>query len=296
MNRKVRIQSKIEEIQNTAVASNHNYSLAPQSQGNVITIQPQQQSIAVIGNTNIHAQNQLTPLQHNKIIINTQSGSNNVTGDTKLGASGSRDRVTESSFPFNKIIPTTNIKLNILPTIQTSATGNLMDTKMILTNSGNGDGKQATAIITTAHSTTNPQQGNRFKMVLEPDKRGYIYATGFKNRPGSQLVAQLNPKVVNIKQFQHKNNIGSVQNIVSGTDMISKIQAVHRRVTQQNDSSNMGNSSGNVDSVQTNVTPTIRQTTSGSTSLVDTHNKLNIQKSDAAAAAVTGINVNTNNR
>lgn len=199
----------------SAVTSKHNYSLPPQAA--------------------FHHHQPITLQSQNKVIINSaqsHSGSGNITIGTPI--QDMQNKIT---------IPTSNLKLNIVPSLaQVMQSGLVIDAKSL---GASGSDQKTTTILTTAPTNqhhyqqqqsqqSQPQgqqmQGQQHKvkiektvnMMFDADRNRILY-TNIKNNRGGQFLAQINPKVVNILPIQHKNNMtATVQGIVTPSGILNK--------------------------------------------------------------------------
>lgn len=259
-----------------AVASNHNYSLTPQS---AVHHQP----ITLIGQ----------PSQsHNKFIINSVSGSSHTTNASTIAlGTSSQDLQLKMQAPLS------NFKVNVVP----SSMGQNLQASTLSIASG---GKPTILTTQTVHHLTASQQqvsqqqqpNRKINMVYDNERNRILYLNKNNiNSRGQPIFASLNQKVLNIAlPMQHKNNATSVGVVTPVGGIINKQQqqqTVQRIATVAN----------------TQTISNIRQqhimTPSGSagnqvivgTSSGDTLTKL-VQNSDGGGTASTGINVNTTSR
>lgn len=188
-----------------AVASNHNYSLTPQS---AVHHQP----ITLIGQ----------PSQsHNKFIINSVSGSSH-TSTIALGTQ-------TQDLQLKMQAPLSNFKVNVVPS---SVAQNLQASTLsggkptILTT-------QTVHHLAAAQQQVSQQQPNRkINMVYDNERNRIVYLNKNNiNSRGQPIFASLNQKVLNIAlPMQNKNNASStVQRIatVANTQTISNIRQQH---------------------------------------------------------------------
>lgn len=122
------------------------------------------------------------PNQQNKIIINSGSSQQtlNATNIQEfLAASGQNSKIQLNQ------IPNSNIKVNLLPSTNNTT---IVDGKTIV---------------------SSPQQrvklDKNINMIFDSDKNRILY--NLKNSRGTQFLAQINPKVVNILPIQHGKNL-----------------------------------------------------------------------------------------
>lgn len=210
------------------VTSKHNYSLPPQADFS-------HQPITLIGQTT---------QQQNKVRSNpTNSGQANFAIATSI--QDMQNKIT---------IPSSNIKLNIVPSLaQVMQSGGLViDAKSLNSATSSGEHKPTTttltggAFVTAAagtstsqqhfhqqqfiqHSAPGMQQQPKVKlektmnMMYDIDRNRILYTNLKGNRGGTQFLAQINPKVVNLLPIQHKNNVpGTVQTIVTQSNAMNK--------------------------------------------------------------------------
>lgn len=243
-----------------AVASNHNYSLTPQS---AVHHQP----ITLIGQ----------PSQsHNKFIINSVSGSSHTTNASTIAiGTQSPDLQLKMQSPLSnfKVVPS-SMAQNLQATSLSIATGGK---PTILTN-------QTVHHLAVSQQQVSQQQqqqqpNRKINMVYDNERNRILYLNKNNiNSRGQPIFASLNQKVLNIAlPMQNKNNASStVQRIatVANTQTISNIRQQHI-MTPSGSASNqviVGTSSG------------------------DTLTKL-VQNSDGGGGTPsTGINVNTTSR
>lgn len=216
--------NNLSTINASVVTSKHNYSLPPQA-----TFHPQ--PITLI--------NQSGQTQ-NKVIMSH-------TPQTNLTLSAPVQDMQ------NKItIPTSNIKFNIMPSLAQvvqSGASLVIDTKNL--TSGGSDHK-ATILTTTSSSSSVPSTGQiqfqqtaqqsqqpkvklekSMNMVYDSERNRVIYTNLPNKRGGTQFLAQINPKMVNLLPIQQKNNVtGTVQGIVTPSGMLNK--SLSRVVTSTN--------------------------------------------------------------
>lgn len=266
-------------INASVVTSKHNYSLPPQA-----AFHPQ--PITLIGQS---GQTQ------NKVIMSHAP-------QTNLAIA------TPIQDVQNKItIPTSNLKLNLMPSLaQVMQTGGslVIDAKGL---TASGSDHKAT-ILTSSASVVSPatssgqlhfqqtatsvqqhqqqaqgQSVQQPKMKLEKtmpmmyDERNRVYYTNLQNKRGTQFLAQINPKMVNILPIQQKNNVtGTVQGIVTPSGMLNK--GLQRVVASPNQS--MAN--------QQHLTSALR---SGTTTIINTSSGA----ISAANANILNSNVGTGN-
>lgn len=302
--------NNISSLNASAITSKHNYSLPPQAAFHT-------QPITLIGQA---------PQMQNKVIVNSApSHSGNITIATPI-----QDIQNKLS------IPTSNIKLNIVPSIQMMQAGNIViDPKTLA--AATGDHK--TTIISQPPAlaqqqqpqTQSPHQKVKIEktvnMMFDSDRNRILYTNIKNNRGGTQFLAQLNPKVVNILPIQHKNNMtATMQGIVTPTGIINKniqrmvaspstVQSqsignlrqttnagatiggiVNANVSSSNTAVIIGTSTGQMAAGNTNL----NINSSGANNMVsipdNSLTKLNQNNSDNTAASAAGININTTNR
>lgn len=239
-----------------AVASNHNYSMTPQS---AVHHPP----ITLIGQ----------PTQsHNKFIINSVSGSTHAT-NAALGTQ-------TQDLQLKMQAPLSNFKVNVVPS---SVAQNLQASTLNIAG-----GKPTILTTQTVHHLAASQQqvsqqqqqpNRKINMVYDNERNRILYLNKNNiNSRGQPIFASLNQKVLNIAlPMQNKNNASStVQRIatVANTQTISNIRQQHI-MTPSGSASNqviVGTSSG------------------------DTLTKLVQNSDGGGNGAQTGINVNTTSR
>lgn len=246
-----------------AVASNHNYSLTPQS---AVHHQP----ITLIGQTS---------QSHNKFIINSvSSGSSHTTNASNI-ALGTQSQDLQLKMQTGNL---SNFKVNMVPS---SVAQNLQASSLSIASGG----KPTILTTQTVHHLTSQQasqqqqqQPNRkINMVYDNERNRILYVNKNNiNSRGQPIFASLNQKVLNIAlPIQNKNNASStVQRIatVGNAQTISNIRQQHIMAAAPS------GSAGN-------------QVIVGTTSSGDTLTKL-VQNSDGGGQPSTGINVNTTSR
>lgn len=193
-----------------AVASNHNYSLTPQS---AVHHQP----ITLIGQ----------PSQsHNKFIINSVSGSSH-TSTIALGTQ-------TQDLQLKMQAPLSNFKVNVVPS---SVAQNLQASTLSIASGG----KPTILTTQTVHHLAASQQqvsqqqqqpNRKINMVYDNERNRIVYLNKNNiNNRGQPIFASLNQKVLNIAlPMQNKNNASStVQRIatVANTQTISNIRQQH---------------------------------------------------------------------
>lgn len=191
-----------------AVASNHNYSLTPQS---AVHHQP----ITLIGQ----------PSQsHNKFIINSVSGASHTTNASTI-ALGTQTQ----DLQLKMQAPLSNFKVNVVPS---SMAQNLQASSLSIASGGKP------TILTTQtvhHLAANQQQqqpNRKINMVYDNERNRILYLNKNNiNSRGQPIFASLNQKVLNIAlPMQNKNNASStVQRIatVANTQTISNMRQQH---------------------------------------------------------------------
>lgn len=239
-----------------AVASNHNYSLTPQS---AVHHQP----ITLIGQ----------PSQsHNKFIINSVSGSPHTTNASTI-ALGTQAQ----DLQLKMQAPSSNFKMNVVPS---TVAPNLQASTLSIASGG----KPTILTTQTVHHLASQQQvsqqqqpNRKINMVYDNERNRILYLNKNNiNSRGQPIFTSLNQKVLNIAlPMQNKNNASNtVQRIatVANTQTISNIRQQHIMAPS--------GSAGN-------------QVIVGASG--DTLTKL-VQNSDGGGTASTGINVNTTSR
>lgn len=198
----------------STVISKHNYSLPPQTDYT-------QQPITLISQTS---------QQQNKARSNSlNSGQTNFAIATNI--QDMQNKIT---------LPTSNIKLNIVPSLaQVMQSGGLVIDAKSLNNAANestatalAEGGFVTAGTSTAQQHFTPQyiqhtqgleqqqqpkikQEKTVNMMYDVERNRILYTNLKGNRSGTQFLAQINPKMVNILPIQHKNVPGTVQAIAT---------------------------------------------------------------------------------
>ncbi|KAG4066976.1 hypothetical protein HA402_007724 [Bradysia odoriphaga] len=191
-----------------AVASNHNYSLTPQS---AVHHQP----ITLIGQTS---------QSHNKFIINSVSSSSHTTNASNI-ALGTQTQ----DLQLKMQAPLSNFKVNMVPSSVAHQASSL---------SIASGGKPTILTTQTVHHLTSQQasqqqQPNRkINMVYDNERNRILYVNKNNiNSRGQPIFASLNQKVLNIAlPMQNKNNASStVQRIatVGNAQTISNIRQQH---------------------------------------------------------------------
>lgn len=253
-----------------AVASNHNYSLTPQS---AVHHQP----ITLISQ----------PSQsHNKFIINSVSGSSHTTNASTIAlGTSSQDLQLKMQAPLS------NFKVNVVPS---SMAQNLQASTLSIASGG----KPTILTTQTVHHLTAAQQqqvsqqqqpNRKINMVYDNERNRILYLNKNNiNSRGQPIFASLNQKVLNIAlPMQHKNNATSVGVVTPVGGIMNKQQqqqTVQRIATVAN----------------TQTISNIRQQHSAGNQVIvgtssgDTLTKL-VQNSDGGTAS-TGVNVNTTSR
>lgn len=254
-----------------AVASNHNYSLTPQS---AVHHQP----ITLIGQ----------PSQsHNKFIINSVSGSSHTTNASTISlGTQSQDLQLKMQAPLS------NFKVNVVPS---SVAQNLQ--------ASIASGGKPTIITTqTVHHLASQQQisqqqqqpNRKINMVYDNERNRILYLNKNNiNSRGQPIFASLNQKVLNIAlPMQHKN--------ASSVGVVTPVGGIlNKQPQQQQQTVQRIATVGNTQTIS-NIRQQHIMTPSGSvnnqvivgTSSGDSLTKL-VQNNDGGTAS-TGINVNVN--
>lgn len=161
-----------------------------------------------------------------------------------------------------------------------------------------------------AAQQTNPQLQQQPKVKLEKtmnmmydtERNRVFYTSSLPNkRGGTQFLAQLNPKLVNIMPIQHKNNVtGTVQGIVTSSAMLNK--NLQRVITTPNQASQQQQLAGALRPGTTtilNAAGNVISTGNSTQNLISsssTGNTLIIGASTATTSSINDVNtVSSNN-
>lgn len=276
----------------TTSNTNHTYSL----QHNTGMSQP----ILVTGPTN----------QQNKIILNTgQSASSVLTNASNLTLPTPTQELLVTGGGQNKLLPTSNIKVNLIPTtnnqqdVKSFITSSLHHPSLIVDNKGNLDVKTLVA------ASSQQQLQNRMKVekmiydTSSADAKGRIlYTTNLKNSRG-QILAHITPKVVNIVPIQqhNKNNSTNIQTVVAASSAGSASNFANKSTTQTIQRLSQPNITNIRNLQQLQATNSIvggvaNIDSSTSSSSSNNLNKILTNNDSGTATTVSGININTGNR